>query len=295
MGNASADTQSTALLPNGGQRKTRNLILNALSHGRKLTNTEIHCAVNEKLQADRQVTYQGVRKAILGLCVDGVLQKESDKYFVSPSWAQETSKVAGEIAENAKTGGVMPFEEMPPLWSQTIEIDGVAEAYYFALRQLIKARDSLNLPNPVVACIQPHSLPLTMVKKEEYAATIQLKGAHYIACAGGTALDKANLEVWQKVGAITAMNCNVPKTADTAVTGEFIIEILLPTQMRNKVNQLFKNSKGLDPESLISMQQAWFNTKTISTVRISRNGERAKRLTEKIIDEVRNRTPSKKI
>jgi hypothetical protein len=257
-------------------------VLKVLSNGKRLSLSEIK-AVIDGTGNSGSFTYQGVRKAVLALAAEGAVEKVGSLYLLSGGWAKAVRETVLSFEDSALLGGI-DFPEMPPLYSKTVVFSGpLCEAYYFALRQLIKARDSLNQDNPLVTCIQPHALPLTMVKRDEYAMAIKLKGRHYIACTGNTPLDRANLEVWQKVGATTAFGCDVPKNADLAVVGEFVIEIFPSPKILREVDVVFQKAKGLDNAAVSALQKVWFEKKGEIKVRISRDGKRGNRLTEEIL------------
>ncbi len=272
-----------------GERNTKNLVIMVLAGEWPLTVQDIFNTIHENY--DQKTTYQGIRKAVLQLAGQEILEKNAkNQYKISHKWAESINRFSQEIHVATAADGGAEITSMPQYYSRTYEFEGKpAEAYYWAAMQLVKAWEADKSKRRLVTCIQPHAIPLTIVKTQEYCALkkISTDGDHYIACPSNTALDKLFVGVFTQIGAKTKTGCKVSKKCDLAVIKDYIIEIYFSNSIRKKIDDAFKNNKKIDDKAIAAIQNSLIDSNAKSRVVITRNNEIAEKIRRKILTEVR--------
>ena|GEM_PF-1982750 len=273
-----------------GERNTKNLVIMVLAGEWPLSVQDIFNTILENY--DQKITYQGVRKATFQLEDQGILEKNSKGQFkISHKWAENINKFSEEIHITSTSTGGSDILSMPPYYSRKYEFEGKpAEAYYWAAMQLVKAWEADNSKRKLVTCIQPHAIPLTIVKTQEYCALkkISTDGDHYIACPSNTALDKLFVGVFTQIGAKTKTDCKVSKKCDLAIINDYIIEIYFSNTIRKKIDNAFKKHKKIDDKAITAIQDSLIDSNAKSRVVITRNKEIAEKIRKQILVQINN-------
>jgi len=271
-----------------GEKNTKNLIIMVLAGEWPLSVQDIANTIHENY--DSAVTYQGVRKAVFQLADQHILEKNQKGQFkISHEWAESINRFSEEIHVTTTADGGSEITGMPQYYSRTYEFGGKpAEAYYWAAMQLLKAWEADTAKRKLVTCIQPHAIPLTIIKNQEYCAIkkISSDGDHYIACPSNTTLDKLFVGVFTQIGAKTKTGCKISKKCDLAVIKDYIIEIYLPKSIRKKIDDAFKNNKQIDDKAIAAIHDSLMGSDAKSRVVITRNMEIAEKIRRKILSEV---------
>ncbi len=271
-----------------GERNTKNLVIMVLAGEWPLSVQDIYDTIHENY--DPKVTYQGVRKAVLQLIGQGILEKNAKGQFkISHKWAESINRFSEEIRVTTTAEGGSEITSMPQYYSRSYEFEGKpAEAYYWAAMQLVKAWEADKSRRKLVTCIQPHAIPLTIIKNQEYCALkkISSDGDHYIACPSNTALDKLFVGVFTQIGAKTKTGCKISKKCDLAVINDYIIEIYFPNAIRKKIDDAFKKNKKIDDKAIAAIHDSLIGSDAKSRVVITRNREIAEKIRKKILAEV---------
>jgi hypothetical protein len=260
-----AATKSVASLSKG-RHAIRNLVLNALSCGRKFTLTDISEQVNGK--NEKRVTYQGIRKAVLALAKEGVLQKEMDKYFIDPDWAGRMRKNLEDIETSAKSSGFMPLESMPRGWKQSIEFDAPpARAYYFMLEQSAKAWFLTPEKERYLFCLHAHTLTTTLLELEQFEILklMSKNGRHLVFTAGNTKLDRCLAEIFEKIEAKVHFDPLAPSVAVKTIVGEYIVKVIPPRKFQQELDRIYKKFKGFDQRTQEELRKLYFESGYIVT------------------------------
>lgn len=256
-----------------------------------LTVQDIFNTIHENY--DQKITYQGIRKAVFQLESQGVLEKNSKGQFkISHKWAERINRFSEEIHVTTTADGGSEITNMPQYYSRTYEFEGKpAEAYYWAAMQLVKAWEADKSKRKLVTCIQPHAIPLTIIKTQEYCALkkISTDGDHYIACPSNTTLDKLFVGVFTQIGAKTKTGCKVSKKCDLAVINDYIIEIYFTNSIRKRIDDAFKNNKKIDDKAIAAIQDCLIDSNAKSRVVITRNKEIAEKIRTIIKKEINGR------
>jgi hypothetical protein len=271
-----------------GERNTKNLVIMVLAGEWPLTVQDLFNAIQENY--DQKITYQGVRKAVLQLERQRILEKNSKgQYKISHEWAENINKFSEEIHITSTAAGGSDILSMPQYYSRAYEFEGKpAEAYYWAAMQLVKLWDADTAKRKLVTCIQPHALPLTIVKNEEYCAVkkISTEGDHYIACPSNTPLDKLFVGVFTQIGAKTKTGCKVSKKCDLAAIKDYIIEIYLSSTTRKRIDDAFKKYKKIDDRAITAIHDSLMASNARSRVVITRNKHIAEKIRTLIMNQI---------
>lgn len=271
-----------------GERNTKNLVIMVLAGEWPLSVQDICNTIHENY--DPKVTYQGVRKAILLLEEQGVLQKEPAGYKVNPKWAETAYDFYAELRENAKPTSGIGLTRMPKYYSRTYEFEGPAvEAYHWAIKLHLKAFSEAPANKKDSTCIHVHILPPILLKPEEFEIikNFSEKGKHYIVTPSNTKADTVFLDVFSKFGVKSKAGADVPKQCDCFVIGDYIIETYCPKKMRQDVDKTYKKADKVDDKFLASIQKIYMSDRNKTKVVITNNPEAAQKTRELILGQVR--------
>ncbi|MFA5246410.1 MAG: hypothetical protein WC408_00785, partial [Candidatus Micrarchaeia archaeon] len=212
-------------------------------------------------------------------------KNSKNQYKISHKWAESINRFSEDIKVTSASDGGADVINMPPYYSRAYEFKGkAADAYFWGTAQLLKAWMGLK-GKKLITCIQPHPIPLTILKKEEYTAfkMISTDGNHFVACPANTPLDRIFLGAYKEMGAKIKCGCKVSKKCDVGVVGDFVMEVYHSKAIRKRIDDLFYKHKKVDEKTLTAIHEILLNTDTNSKVVITNNPEAAKKMREQII------------
>jgi len=271
-----------------GEKNTKNLIIMVLAGEWPLSVQDICNTIHDNY--DPKITYQGIRKAVLLLEKQGVLQNEPAGYKVNPKWAETAYDFYAELRENAKPSSGIGLRRMPAYYSRTYEFEGpAAEAYHWAIKLHLKAFTEAPANRKDSTCIHVHMLPPILLKPEEFGVikSFSEQGKHYIATPSNTKADKIFLDVFSEFGVKSKAGAKVPKDCDCFVVGDCLIETFCPKKMRNDVDKAYKKADKVDDKFLATIQKIYMSDRNRTKVVITNNPEKAQRTRELILGQIR--------
>ena len=271
-----------------GERNTKNRVIMVLAGEWPLSVQDIYNTIHENY--DSKTTYQGVRKAVLLLEEQGVLQKEPAGYKVNQKWAQTTYDFYAELRENAKPATGIGLTRMSKYYSRTYEFEGPAvDAYHWAIKLHLKAFTEAPDSKKDSTCIHIHMLPPILLKPEEFEVvkSFSEKGRHFIATPSNTKVDGVFLDVFSKFGVKSKAGAKVPKDCDCFVIGDYIIQTYCPKKMRQDVDKAYKKADKVDDNFLATIQKIYMSDKNKTKVVITNNPEAAQKMRELILEQLR--------
>ncbi|MFA5246560.1 MAG: hypothetical protein WC408_01560, partial [Candidatus Micrarchaeia archaeon] len=99
-----------------GERNTKNLVIMVLAGEWPLSVQDICNTIHENY--DSKTTYQGIRKAVLQLEAQKILEKNAkNQYKISHKWAESINRFSEDIKVTSASDGGADVINMPPYYS----------------------------------------------------------------------------------------------------------------------------------------------------------------------------------
>ena len=237
-----------------------------------------------KNSTGREITYQGVHKAIKQLEDSAVVVKGDRGYSLSTEWLAQTKKFVDETDAEYAGSNKLSLLDVPVNSSATVEFDSFLEAGLWFLGEMEKEYAANSKPDVAVICWR-HPWPLTTLPEKDFLRLKKLleRDVHYALCASNTPLDRALMEFWQKIGKKTRIGVDVARNCDELVIHDYYLQYFVPRKTQKDMDNLFKKAEGADGETLAEYYRILYEKKETTIVVIVRNQEVANRLREDVL------------
>ncbi len=234
------------------------MAFSVLMHEFPLSLMKILCAVNK--QYNTSFSFQAVRKAVLQLVEEGVLEKEGKEFLVNKEWILKVIKFGNTLqrqyfttehkGSKVQIGGNTIVYTLPTL----VDLD-------YIWNGLI--RQALHDPKAekVITFKATHFwfLIATLAQETELMKEMIKKGVKlYYICYGDTALDRWTVEMYNKMGVhikLLSKPKNFTSGLNIGTYGDRLIQSQHPPELTKKIDAFFQKCKNPQDASLTDITE----------------------------------------
>lgn len=274
----------------GENDTAKNLIFNILTLEYPLKIIQLTNLIRKRY--GKLVTFQAVRKAILELISDGVLEKNEKGFSINKDWIMESKRKMDEIYQNIYKEKV-----------QMKKIESIGEDIsvfsFNSLNEMMKFWQNLiddwfkkfEKGNPNVNCFQgAHGWEGFLHSDTERNLMGQLKDKgikSYALFTGNTALDKIIINFYKSIGVKTSVSKSMSqfdKSYHVATYGELVVQTQYPRELVENLDKFFKKNKKLKDLNLKELSDI-VNKKIEIKLSVNKNLNMAKKINQSILAE----------
>ena len=243
-------------LPFGEKDNLKNILFSILSREHPLKLIELTNFVRKRY--GRSVTFQAVRKAILLLVAEGVLQQEGHAFFIRLDWVRESKATLDNLYLS-----LTHVQKTP----RSLEaIGGEISVFTFeCLKDLMKFWEDLvddwihafKKGNPNMNCYQGYHLWEGLLYPDQERlvwSTLLRKGVRcYSLTLGTTSLDRFVTRFYKSLGlksVIVPAHGLFDKSYYVATYGELVIQTQYPARLTKLLESFFGKHKSMDDVDL---------------------------------------------
>ena len=278
-------------LPFGRKNNVKNLVFSILINEYPLKIIELTNYIRKRY--GKSVTFQGVRKAVIELVSEGVLERKENSFSIDKDWIKESKETIDRLY-------IKLFEDDRS--SKKIDsIEGDVTVLTFdSLNELMKYWQNLvddwfckfkKGQHPINCYQAAHVWEVLLHPDKERKIMEQLKKKKirsYSLTTTNTDLDRLILKFYKKLGivsSISATNGKFDKSYYVGTYGDLIVQVRYPDGLVKRLEQYFKGNTSL--ESLDLKELSDIVTKKVTVkLTIIRNLEMAKQINQSIISQI---------
>jgi len=199
------------------------------------------------------VTYQAVYKSINELMEGGVIVKTGGGFTLNKSWVSSLKEYMIHVDQSYKTDN--PKKEITN--SEQIIVDSIYDFYMHVLsilEKLAKDKYATSVPSVFRAL---HAWNPLIVDKNEFSRTVKAIPNYkiYTIVSANTPLDRALARYWKSVGVYFQTNISLLITNDVVVIGDYVIQIIYPSELISFLDKFFKETKTIEEMDIIKIQK----------------------------------------
>ncbi|MBT7903283.1 hypothetical protein HN587_05450 [Candidatus Woesearchaeota archaeon] len=242
----------------------------------------------------KSVTFQAVRKAILQLVDEKVLERREHKFQINKKWVLESKKTLDQLYSDLNK------EKIHPTGIDSIQ-GNVSVFAFDSLNDLMKFWEDLiddwfetfKLGDPNINCYQgAHGWEGLMHPDRERIMMSRLKEKgikSFAFSTGNTSLDKYVWKFYKSIGLKVGLH---PSTTTfdrgyyVVTYGETIIQTQYPPTIIKLLDKFFKKSKSIDHLNLKELSEI-INKKIKIKLTVIKNLEMAKQINKSIINQIK--------
>lgn len=239
------------LIPNieNKPKTSKDAIINILTNKWPLTLREIYYSI--KKQYSYSGSYQSVYKAVKELNQMSVLKSKDKKYEINIDWVKKVQSFTDIVETNyyakqrlQKFSGLEDSKSGQDIMILNFEtiFDAEKYLYYFMKNYLIKKK------NDIICYKANHEWKSIYYLRAEYNyyKKLQEKGhKFYYQYVGNSELEKKSKVFYKKIGLnIKDLKENISN--DTLVFGDYFIQIFVPGDLKNKMNEYLEKLDTLN-------------------------------------------------
>ncbi|MFH1248961.1 MAG: hypothetical protein V1660_02310 [archaeon] len=235
---------------------TKDIIVNILSYDWPLSIKKIYHAVRKKHA--KKVTYQAVYKAVMQMIDGKILLKTKEGYTLNLEWVKEIHNQTEIIRVNyfsEKQAAIFDREDGN---SDAIRVfifktwfDVEKYLYYLQKNYVTNSKQKENI------CFHhSHEWRPIFYLRAEYNWMRQLaKMGHkvFTLCSGDCAIDRWASKFYNKLGGNVKLGVRCAETSEIMVFGDLVIQIYIPLELKNKLDNAFAKAIGVDEIDCNSM------------------------------------------
>ena len=276
-------------LPLGNKNDAKSLVFTILTKEYPLKLIELTNFIRKRY--GKSVTFQAVRKAVLGLVDGGVLQQEEHAYSINKEWVKNSKKFIDDLyAEVYKektraksvdsiTGEVSVFtfnslNELMKFWQNLIDD-------WFT--HFKKGDPNLN----VYQAAHVWEGILHLDREKELMGQLKRKGIKsYLISTGNTPLDKNIQKFYKRIGIDTKIehsSSSFDKGYYVGTYGDMIVQAQYPIDLVKELNLFFKKNKTLSNLDLKQLSDI-VNKKITMKLTVIKNEAMAKQINKSLIE-----------
>ncbi len=234
----------------------KDMAFSTLMHDFPLSLIKILHAVNKHY--NKSVSFQAVRKAVLQLVNEGVLEKEGKEFLVSKEWILKVIKFGNVLQKQYFTtehkGSKVQVGKNTTIYTLPALVD-----LDYMWNGIIK--QALNDPKAekIITFKSVHFwfLIATLAQETELMKELIRKGVKiYYICYGNTTLDKWTVKMYNNMG-VHARLLPRPKNFTSGLNigtyGDMLVQSQHPLELTKKIDSFFQRSNSIQDASLIDI------------------------------------------
>ncbi|MBS3123115.1 hypothetical protein J4437_00610 [Candidatus Woesearchaeota archaeon] len=236
----------------------KDMAFSVLMHEFPLSLMKILNAVNK--QYNKSFSFQAVRKAVLQLVEEGVLEKEGKEFSVNKEWILKVIKFGNTLqrqyfttehkGSKVQVSGNTTFYTLPTL----VDLDYMWNGL---IRQALNDQKTVK----VITFKSVHFwfLIATLAQETELIKEMIKRGIKlYYICYGNTALDKWTVEMYNKIGVhikLLPKPKNFTSGLNMGTYGNMLIQSQHPPELTKKIDAFFQKCKNPQDASLTDITE----------------------------------------
>lgn len=280
-------------LPMGEKDNVKNLVFTILSHEYPLKLIQLTNYIRKRY--GKSVTFQAVRKAVIQLVKEGVLEKADNEFKISTDWIRESKKIIDNLYEGLtskkqKKASVESVGEDVSVFSFD-SVNSLMKLWQEIIDDWFKKFESSDYP---VNCYQAGhvwEVLLHLETEEKIMGQMKKKGIKpYAVITSNTPLDKSIAKFYNKIGVKTTINSSksdFDKAYYVGTYGDMIVQTNYPKSIVNSLDEFFKKNKNLKDLDISELSHI-VNKKVQIKLTVIKNLEMAKQINKNIFDQFVN-------
>jgi len=279
------------VLPFGRPSSVKNLVFSILSYEHPLKIVELTNLIRKRY--GRQATFQAVRKAVIELAEEGILEKTRDGFQIDAKWVFDVKKSLDKLYTDLQS------KDTPPESIRSIEGD-ISVFTFTTLNDLMKFWEQIiddwykrfKEGDYAFNCWQGHHLWEALLHLDtERKVMEQLKRKRvksYAVVYSDTPLDRYIRRFYSSIG----LNIrNIPSQSEfdnsyhVGTYGDLIVQAHYPKELVKEINAFFRNSKSFEDMDVKKLHDI-VSKKTKIKLTVIRNLEMAKQINRSIIEQI---------
>ncbi|MFH0971849.1 MAG: hypothetical protein V1835_04760 [Candidatus Micrarchaeota archaeon] len=267
-----------------GRKDARGWIISILSKEWPLAAKEIYYRIRNSNGKD--ISYQGIHKAIRQLASEGVLMRAQSKYSISMEWMEGLRKFGDELCSSLKGRRCLHLDEISEKTSVPLVFDSFIDYFYWLIEELFADSKRIGA-NESTYAITHHPWPITNISKQQYQNLREFltAGEHYLTCKGGSHMDRAMVELWKNAGSKAKLRADCAKNCDMLAYKDYVLQLFIPNKTRSELGRVFNNGSKINGETISKLYLALYETAEPVNVIITRNPELAAQIKEEVLQE----------
>lgn len=221
--------------------EVKDLIISILSREERLSAKSVFLAIQKDYGS--RITYQGVHKALKSMVAQGILETESNKYFVNSKWLSELGAFVSKMDARRSGKASLDFGDIKNDTSITLTFDSYMDALYSMLDNMERDRE-VNVEPDLAVAHWYHAWPVMCVSKKEFEQIrrMMFAGTNYGLCNQSTPLDLVLLDFWKDLNAKIQQGVPCATNCDLLVTRDKIVQIFISPPVRKGIHNVFRSS-----------------------------------------------------
>ena len=268
----------------GTKHGVKDYVITILSYNWPLSVKKIYNLIKKKYSLN--ITYQAVYKTVHELIKMRILVRAGERnYKLNLKWLKDLHSYTELTETNYYTKkrhnlvmGILDAKEEGSMSLLVFETFFDVEKYLYYLQKNFV----LNNNDKSVICIHHNHewRPLFYLRAEyNWVRKIQeLGGETYVLCAGRTPLDKWCAKFYKSIGLKIKTGVNCAGLSEIMVFGNLVIQIFLPSMIKNKLHEYAVKSGSIEELKLSSLAMDVFEKKAEIKVVINKDSKLAKQI-----------------
>ena len=256
----------------------KNYLVAALSYDYPLSAKKLYYVLKKKYNVN--TSYHNVYRAIQELTEKGILSKESLQYQLCVNWIQRNLELARMIKKQ--------YEKEKSI---NLDFNDGKSIYEFKFNNLLELDEHcMELHNyfypklmedEIVCMIYGHQWWHLIYPKKKYDNEV-VNNKFYFVCGGETLLDKQSNNFKKRKGFNVVVK-DMARVSDTTIYGYVVVSIYYDPLIRDKMDELFINTKKVEELDVPKMIEEVFGRKTKIVMIINKNKLLAEQLRSRVI------------
>lgn len=278
-------------LPLGNKNSAKNLVFSILTKEYPLKLIELTNFIRKRY--GKAVTFQAVRKAVLELVEEGVLERKENSFLINKEWVIESKQIMDELYS------VLHEDIQKPKKFDSIGED-ISVFHFDNLGSMMKFWENLidswfkkfKKGDYNINCYQSaHIWEILLYPETEQKIMSQMQKVNiksYVISTGNTPLDKAALNFYRKLGIKVGLNPSsnlFDKEYLVGTYGDLVVQARYPKEFVDDLDKFFKKTKNLKNFDIKQLSDL-INKKIDIKLSVTKNINMARQLNRSIIDQL---------
>ncbi len=244
----------------------------------------------------REISYQGVHKAVRQLEVAGVLKKEEKGYALDAGWLAQAKKFVDHAEAKYSGNPALSFGDIAEGSSASLSFSCYWTGLMYVLYEMKKVFEARGKKHDVVAVYFFHPWPLTALSKPDFEKLIGVMnvGEHYAICPNTNPRDLVLLELWKKIKTGLRASPGVLRECESITVYEYLVQIYLSKKLKEKLDAFYEKKGALDADALAELYKIVFDDSGKTDVVVIRNKEIANGARESVLSHFGKKLVEKK-
>jgi hypothetical protein len=274
----------------GKEKRIKDILIDILSFEWPLSLSQLHNRVSKNYNCS--TSCQATYKAICELLNEEVLVKQDKNYSMNMKWVDRLKDFANHIESNYHSENKVPLIDgilkaktennvTVLTFNSTLEMDkmwmDIKKQYY----------KNLAIEGDISIWEGSHCWWLLTYPESEYAELEKIKekkAKHFFINHNNTVLDKSAKKFYTSAG-IPFKIKNEPVECDIGVFGDTIMQVYLPKEIRDKIDEVYKKSDSPSEVNIPDFIKNVLNKKVTIQLVLTKNKEIAEQLKQKVVRE----------